>query len=77
MPKPSLEKRDEVFDLDPELRPDEQAYVNHYLGYADLLLGAPEPAAPAAIPEPRPTNVIELPRMQDTEEPGDGKGNAA
>lgn len=32
------EKIDELFDLDPNLRPDEESYVNHYLKYADVLL---------------------------------------
>lgn len=68
MPKPAPEKADQVFDLDHDLRPDEQAYVNHYIGYADILLNheAEEGVQPQS-------QVIELPRMQEpepTEEPG-------
>jgi hypothetical protein len=27
-----------IEEVDPELRPDEQGYVRHYLGYADVML---------------------------------------
>jgi hypothetical protein len=33
------EKQDNINAVDPDLRPEEQAYVRHYLGYADVLLG--------------------------------------
>jgi hypothetical protein len=38
IPSPAPEKADEVATLDPDLRREEQSYVSHYLGYADLLL---------------------------------------
>lgn len=44
---PGLQKQAEeqvIDEVDPELRPEEQGFVRHYLGYADVLLknSAPE-----------------------------------
>jgi hypothetical protein len=63
MPMPAPEKTDEISELDPNLRPEEQSYVNHYLGYADILLNAPG----------TPSNVIELSRLRDADPPEPSK----
>jgi hypothetical protein len=51
MPQFTPEKSDELFELDPNLRPDEESYVNHYLKYADVLL--------------RETNVTKMPPIEE------------
>lgn len=61
---PAPEKEDQVFELDHDLRPEEQAYINHYIGYADILLEEPE-EGPSSRPESLHANVIELPQMQE------------
>lgn len=66
MPKPAPEKADEVSDLDHDLRPDEKAYVNHYIGCADVLLN--EPDQESAQSRSLLPNVVELPQMQDPEQ---------
>ena len=43
---PGLQKQAEeqvIDEVDPELRPEEQGFVRHYLGYADVLLKNPAP----------------------------------
>lgn len=72
MPKPVPEKADEVLELDHDLRPDEQAYVNHYIGYADVLLKEPHQKEAARL-KSVPANVIELPQMQDPDEAEEGE----
>jgi hypothetical protein len=37
-----------IDEVDPELRPEEQGYVRHYLGYADVMLKNAEAEAEAA-----------------------------
>lgn len=70
MPKPAPEKMDELVKLDPDLRPDEQSYVSHYLNYADTLLETDDVyEGDAATPE-RPTkfsNILELPTIEEPE----------
>lgn len=72
MPKPAPEKMDELVKLDPDLRPDEQSYVSHYLNYADTLLETDyfdEDEGDAATPQP-PTkfsNILELPTIEEPE----------
>lgn len=67
MPKPAPEKTDEVAALDPDLRPDEQSYVNHYLNYADALLQTDE--GDAAAPKPLASNIIDLPTIEQPAQP--------
>jgi hypothetical protein len=39
LPGLAKEKDEQIIDeVDPKLRPDEQSYVRHYLGYADIML---------------------------------------
>lgn len=76
MPKPAPEKADQLSQLDPDLRPDEQSYVNHYLGYADILL-RDEKTTPDSGDH---NNILELPTIQEaepTESEDDESGNAA
>jgi hypothetical protein len=54
-----------VNDVDPELRPEEQGYVRHYLGYADILLKQTEeglPEQPEAAPDT--DKVVEIRRKK-------------
>lgn len=37
------EEEQMVEEVDPKLKPDEQGFVRHYLGFADVLLTAPTP----------------------------------
>ena len=75
LPKPAPEKADELAQLDPGLKPDEQSYINHYLGYADVLLNeSEEPVGP----DRQHPNIIELPPMEEPaapEEPPEGSGD--
>jgi len=65
LPQPALEKEDLIAELDPNLTPEEQAYVNHYVAYADVLLNEPE--------EQTPPNVVEMPRKdQERKAASDG-----
>jgi hypothetical protein len=49
LPGLTKEVEEQVIDeVDPELRPDEQGYVRHYLGYADVMLKNAEEEAEAA-----------------------------
>lgn len=42
MPGLAKEEEEQVIDeVDPELRPEEQGYVRHFLAYADVLLRNP------------------------------------
>ena len=60
LPQPAPEKEDLIAELDPNLTPEEQAYVNHYVGYADVLLNeSEEEDAPV---QQKPDNVVEIPR---------------
>jgi hypothetical protein len=43
LPGLTKEVEEQVIDeVDPELRPEEQGYVRHYLGYADVMLKSAE-----------------------------------
>jgi hypothetical protein len=40
LPKMGKEEEERIIDaVDPNLKPDEQGFVRHYLGYADVFLG--------------------------------------
>lgn len=68
MPNPAPEKADEISELDPDVRPEEQSYVSHYLAYADKLLNAPD--------EENPSNIIELPKTQKSRNPDPKEKNS-
>lgn len=63
MPKPAPEREDRIADLDPDLKPEEQSYVNHYVSYADILLSQPPPEPAPTVPE-FADNVIEMPKAR-------------
>jgi len=66
LPKAGPERSDELASLDPDLRPDEQSYVNHYLSYADVLLKQSQEGKDGArASHSQPSNVFELPRIQE------------
>ena len=53
-------------DLDPNLRADEESYVRHYLNYADRLLSSE--SAKDSKKEERPSerpNVVQIPLFED------------
>jgi hypothetical protein len=61
-----------IDDVDPELRPEEQSFVRHYLGYADVMLKSADEET--VQPESAtPDNVTEMPSPQKD----DKKDNAA
>lgn len=74
MPQPAFEKTDEISRLDQDLKPDELAYINHYIAYADILLSEPDEEEEAAAPvESARSNVVELPRSPERDDDGNGK----
>jgi hypothetical protein len=56
MPESGNGQEEKMIGLDPTLSHEEQAYVGHYIGYADLLLGTPEPQI-----APIEKRVVEIP----------------
>ena len=62
----SKEAEEQVIDeVDPELRPEEQGFVRHFLSYADVLL---KNAAKEASEQENPSeesNVTEIPKRDD------------
>jgi hypothetical protein len=69
---PGLQKEaeDQVIDeVDPELRPEEQGFVRHFLGYADVLLSHasanPEEELPEEAPSAQTTKLIKMPERKD------------
>ena len=66
MPGLSKEAEEQVIDeVDPELRPEEQGFVRHFLSYADVLL---KNAAKEASEQENPSeesNVTEIPKRDD------------
>lgn len=73
MPKPAPEKADTLSQLDPDLRPEEQSYVSHYLGYADVLLDSDSQEPETASDAPR-SNIIELPVIREPQGPDEDNG---
>jgi hypothetical protein len=64
---PGLQKEAEeqvIDEVDPELRPEEQGFVRHYLGYADVLLKSSEAEEAPDLERPGDAadNVTEMPR---------------
>lgn len=56
LPGTAHENEDKIAELDPDLKPEEQSYVNHYVHYADLLLDKDE------VQEPPDQKVVEMSR---------------
>ncbi|HEY6970319.1 MAG TPA: hypothetical protein VJA94_14015 [Candidatus Angelobacter sp.] len=67
VPDPTPDIEEKVAALDPDLKPDEHAYVNHYLGYADILLH--EPHEPVTATPEFPDNVTAMPKRAEEEAP--------
>ena len=90
VPDPTPEIEEKIAALDPDLKPDEHAYVNHYLGYADVLLQEPKQPV-TATPEFTESvaempdngnngNVTEMPKRTESgssEQPPEENGKAA
>lgn len=81
LPGLTKEVEEQVIDeVDPELRPEEQGYVRHYLGYADVLLKNAETEAAAEEEDAQPKNsldgdkITEMPKRHSEE---DESSNAA
>ena|SRR5205807_1496163 len=70
-------EEDKVAQVDPNLSPEEQIYVRHFLGYADILLASPpdELDSPtAAEDQSAEEKVIQMPRRsQEQPEPQENK----
>ncbi len=76
LPKIESEREDDIREqLEPDLEPEEETFVLHYLRYADLLLASAEAAAQtngadSNVPEnennvPENNNVVELPEREN------------
>lgn len=65
LPVLTKEIEEQVIDeVDPELRPEEQGYVRHYLAYADVMLKNAEEEAEAA-PEEEPSGQSTAPKAPE------------
>jgi len=64
LPGLTKEAEEQVIDeVDPELRPEEQGFVRHFLAYADVLLKRTEEAEAAEKgPSVKRNNVTEMPQ---------------
>ncbi len=66
---PGLQKEAEeqvIDEVDPELRPEEQGFVRHFLSYADILLNkATDDELPEDKSPDKSSNVTEIPRRDD------------
>lgn len=82
LPGTAPEEEDKIAELDPNLKPEEHSYVNHYIAYADLMLekGLDKEEEPIQEPpekdkdaegiqEPPPGNVVEMPRKVEDKKP--------
>jgi uridine kinase len=68
LPKETPDEDETIAQLDHDLRPEEQAYVRHYVGYADVLLNEAAEQQAETSPEESKSNVVEM--------PGKGEENA-
>jgi hypothetical protein len=76
LPKTSPEKSDELASLDPNLRPDEESYVIHYLNYADVLLNEGRDGASNSQPRSRDARAPAV-RDQEGSQAEDDENNKA
>lgn len=60
-------KEESITAIDPDLTPEEEVYVRHYLIYADILLNraAEEEALASGADRTKPRNVLEMRRRND------------
>jgi hypothetical protein len=61
--------------VDPDLSPEEQSYVRHYLGYADALIRSAEENASLSREGDSSAMSIDQPPAEGTNEPGSDKKN--
>lgn len=72
MPRTISDEEDKVAKLDHDLQPEEQAYVRHYVNYADVLLDQEQPASESG------NNVVEMPKEDNGKQSSeDNNGNKA
>lgn len=69
VPDATRPPEEKIADLDPTLNHEEQVYVNHYIGYADQLLGIPPPK-----PEPIEKRVVEMHARKKADGPSESDG---
>ena len=73
MPRTIPDEEDKIANLDHDLQPEEQAYVRHYVNYADLMLDKEQPAASES-----GNNVVEMPKQDgDKQSSEHNNGNKA
>lgn len=65
LPGTSPEEEDKIAELDPNLKPEEHSYVQHYVGYADVLLHE-DKKQEDEVQEPPTRNLVQMPqKVQD------------
>ena len=67
LPGLTKEAEEQVIDeVDPELRPEEQGFVRHFLAYADVLLkNTEEPETLGQDRSVKKSNITEMPQQDD------------
>ncbi|HEY6351274.1 MAG TPA: hypothetical protein VI636_17865 [Candidatus Angelobacter sp.] len=87
LPAPTTEEEDKIAELDPNLKPEEHSYVNHYIHYADVLLNQDEDKEREPVQEPPgtdkdaeamrepppPRKVLEMPQKVEDRQSGKPK----
>lgn len=66
LPPSSAEEEEKIAKLDHDLQPEEEAYVRHYVNYADLMLGTEEASTPASQTGKNGKNVVEMGPQDET-----------
>lgn len=61
MPRTGPDEEDKIAKLDHDLQPEEQAYVRHYVKYADVLLDQEQPVAESE----SGNNLLEMPSQNN------------
>jgi hypothetical protein len=77
LPKTGPERSDELAALDPNLRPDEESYVIHYLNYADVLLNEGKDGAANWQPRPRDARAPAVREQEESQNNEDDGNNRA
>jgi hypothetical protein len=73
LPPTTPEEEEKITKLDHDLQPDEQAYVRHYVNYADVLLtSGEEQTAPGT---KSGENLVEMPRKDEGKSSSHGRDN--
>lgn len=81
LPGMAKEKDEQMVDqVDPDLRPEEQGYVRHYLAYADAMLAAYKEPNETSSPQQNVApaqNKVDAPETQKDEQKSDPKETVA